>query len=31
MHDVGRIKAPLASLGEIRSRMPNYLFEGANA
>ena len=31
MHDVGRIKARLASLVEIRSRMPNYLFEGANA
>ena len=31
MHDVGRIKTRLASLVEIRSRMPNYLFEGANA
>jgi hypothetical protein len=31
MHDVGRIKSRLASLVEIRSRMPNYLFEGANA
>ena len=31
MHDVSRIKRRLASLVEIRSRMPNYLFEGANA
>ena len=31
MHDVSRIKPRLASLVEIRSRMPNYLFEGANA
>ena len=31
MHDVHRIKPRLASLVEIRSRMPNYLFEGANA
>ena len=31
MHDVSRIKSRLASLVEIRSRMPNYLFEGANA
>ena len=31
MHDVRRIKPRLASLVEIRSRMPNYLFEGANA
>ena len=31
MHDVNRIKTRLASLVEIRSRMPNYLFEGANA
>ena len=30
MHDVNRIKPRLASLVEIRSRMPNYLFEGAN-
>lgn len=31
MHDVSSIKRRLASLVEIRSRMPNYLFEGANA
>ena len=31
MHDVNHIKRRLASLVEIRSRMPNYLFEGANA
>ena len=31
MHNVSRIKLRLASLVEIRSRMPNYLFEGANA
>ena len=31
MHDVNRIKPRLASLVEIRSRMPDYLFEGANA
>jgi hypothetical protein len=31
MHDVSRIRSRLASLVEIRSRMPNYLFEGANA
>jgi hypothetical protein len=31
MHDISRIKRRLASLVEIRSRMPNYLFEGANA
>ena len=31
MHDIGRIRSRLASLVEIRSRMPNYLFEGANA
>jgi hypothetical protein len=31
MHDVSSINRRLASLVEIRSRMPNYLFEGANA
>jgi hypothetical protein len=31
MHNVNRIKPRLATLVEIRSRMPNYLFEGANA
>ena len=31
MHEVNLIKPRLASLVEIRSRMPNYLFEGANA
>ena len=31
MHNVSRIKPRLATLVEIRSRMPNYLFEGANA
>jgi hypothetical protein len=30
MHDVSRIKAHLASLVEIRSRMPGYLFASAN-
>ena len=31
MHDVNHIKPRLASLVEIRSRMPDYLFESANA
>jgi hypothetical protein len=31
MHEVNLIKPRLASLVEIRSRMPDYLFEGANA
>ena len=31
MHDVNHIKRRLTSLVEIRSRMPNYLFEGASA
>ena len=31
MHDISRIRSRLASLVEIRSRMPNYLFEGASA
>jgi hypothetical protein len=31
MHEVSRIKSPLASLVELRSRMPDYLFESANA
>ena len=30
MHDVSRIQPRLASLVEIRSRMPDYLFAGAN-
>lgn len=31
MHDVSLIRRRLAKLVEIRSRMPDYLFEGANA
>jgi len=31
MHNVHKIESRLQSLAEIRNRMPNYLFEGANA